>query len=85
MVRSSASGTWWERNVPSAGSPSTTFGPVQPFGVRSTIIGQRGRVWPPSSRARRWIAAISSSTSSSVAAISWCIVAGSSPSTKRGA
>jgi hypothetical protein len=29
--------------VPSAGRPSTSFGPVQPFGVRSTIIGQRGR------------------------------------------
>ena len=40
---SSASGTWCERNVPSAGRPSTSFGPVQPFGVRSTIIGQRGR------------------------------------------
>ena len=23
--------------------PSTNFGPVQPFGVRNTIIGQRGR------------------------------------------
>ena len=25
-------------------TPSTSFGPVQPFGDRSTIIGQRGRV-----------------------------------------
>ena len=29
--------------MPSAGLPSTSFGPVQPFGVRRTIIGQRGR------------------------------------------
>jgi hypothetical protein len=26
-------------------TPSTSFGPVQPLGVRSTIIGQRGRVF----------------------------------------
>ena len=54
----SASGTWWERNDPSAGSPSTSLGPVQPLGVRSTIIGQRGRAAsaacaPVDSRARR--------------------------------
>ena len=36
-------GTWCERNVPSTGRPSTTFGPVQPLGERKTIIGQRGR------------------------------------------
>ena len=24
------------------GLPSTNFGPVQPFGVRNTIMGQRG-------------------------------------------
>ncbi|KAI3473495.1 hypothetical protein Pfo_031622, partial [Paulownia fortunei] len=35
--------TWWARKVPSTRSPSTSCGPVQPFGVRSTIIGQRGR------------------------------------------
>ena len=39
---SSASGTWCERQVPSVFLPSTR-GPVQPFGVASTIIGQRGR------------------------------------------
>ena len=78
-----ASGTWCERQVPSTGTPSTSFGPVQPFGVRSTIIGQRGRARaPPSARASRWIAAISSSTASSVAASGWCIGAGSSPSTR---
>ena len=38
----SPSGTWCARNVPSIGMPSTTFGPVQPLGVRRTIIGQRG-------------------------------------------
>ena len=31
--------------------PSTSFGPVQPFGVRRTIIGQRGRPATPPSRA----------------------------------
>ncbi len=35
-----SSGTWWARNEPSIGLPSTTFGPVQPLGERSTIIGQ---------------------------------------------
>jgi hypothetical protein len=56
------------------------WGPVQPFGVRSTIIGQRGRVTSPSipGRGAGW-PSISSSTSSSVAAMSWCISAGSSP------
>jgi hypothetical protein len=29
--------------MPSTGRPSTTFGPVQPFGDFSTIIGQRRR------------------------------------------
>ncbi len=33
------SGTWWARHVPSTGRPSTCLGPVQPFGLRSTIIG----------------------------------------------
>ena len=44
LVRTSANGTWCERHVPSTGSPSTVFGPVQPFGVRKTIIGHRGRL-----------------------------------------
>ena len=41
-------------------TPSTTFGPVQPFGVRSTIAGQRGRarVAAPRARAASWIARI---------------------------
>ena len=39
----SATGTWCERNVPSICSPSMTFGPVHPFGLRRMIIGQRGR------------------------------------------
>ena len=49
VARRRASGTWCERHVPSTGRPSTSFGPVQPFGVRRTIIGQRGR----SARRRR--------------------------------
>ena len=56
LSRTSASGTWCERQVPSTGLPSTSFGPVQPFGVRRTIIGQRGRPGVPPLRARsRWI------------------------------
>ena len=39
----SEKGTWCERKVPSTGLPSTVLGPVQPLGVTSTIIGQRGR------------------------------------------
>ena len=37
-------------------SPSTSFGPVHPFGVRRTIIGQNGLVVLLSSRAAFWIA-----------------------------
>ena len=59
-----ASGT-----VPRSGSPSTSFGPVQPFGVRSTIIGHSGRVVERPARAAPRIAAISSSASSSAAAM----------------
>ena len=37
-------GTWWDFGTcPRPWLPSSSFGPVQPFGVRSTIIGQRGR------------------------------------------
>ena len=36
--------------VPSAGRPSTVFGPVHPFGVRSTIIGHRGHPDPADAR-----------------------------------
>ena len=57
MSRTSAIGTWCERHESSTGSPSTSFGPVQPFGVRRTIIGQRGRSARLAvSRALRWIA-----------------------------
>ena len=49
----SASGTWCERKEPSIWTPSTTFGPVQPLGVRSTIIGQRGRSVDRRARASR--------------------------------
>ena len=47
-----ASGTWWARKVPSIGWPSTSLGPVQPLGVRRTIIGQRGRSVAALARAR---------------------------------
>ena len=46
-VAGSESGTWCDRKVPSTCMPSTTFGPVQPFGELSTIIGQRGRSMLP--------------------------------------
>lgn len=50
--------------------PSTSFGPVHPLGVRSTIIGHRGRSTSSASSpaARSLMSAISSSTSSSSAA-----------------
>ena len=68
-TRRSAPGA--QRNVPSTGSPSTRFGPVQPFGVRSTIIGQRGRSRSPCARASLLdVAGSASMTRSSVAAIS---------------
>jgi hypothetical protein len=49
--RVSAKGTWCERQLPSVGLPSTSCGPVQPFGERSTIIGQRGRAGASRGRA----------------------------------
>ena len=58
------------------------FGPVQPLGERSTIIGQRGRSALPLLRAAFWRVRISRMAASSVAAMVWCIVSGSSPSTK---
>lgn len=42
------------RKVFSTGLPSASFGPVQPFGVRSTIIGHRGRCMKPLVRASPW-------------------------------
>jgi hypothetical protein len=44
-------GTWCARQYPSHFLPSISCGQVQPFGVRSTIIGQRGRVVTPFARA----------------------------------
>jgi hypothetical protein len=67
-------------------SPSTVFGPVQPFGLRSTIIGHGGGATNGSrARAAFWIARMRDNASSNAAAIAWCIVAGTSPSTKIGA
>ena len=37
---------------PRSALPSICFGPVQPFGVRSTIMGQSGRAWSAPRRAR---------------------------------
>ena len=51
MVAGSSTGTWWARQKSSTLCPSTSFGPVQPFGERSTIIGQRGRAVSPVERA----------------------------------
>ena len=68
--------SWWSRRpsqVPPTGRPSTIFGAVQPFGMRSTIIGQAGRRRVARAhRAASWISAMSSSTVSSVAASCWC-------------
>src|SRR2546430_1238913 len=61
-------GTWCERNVPSTGLPSTSFGPVHPLGVRRMIMGHRGRALNPLDRASSWIALILSSAVSRVAA-----------------
>ena len=55
-----------------------------PLGVRRTIIGQSGRFVKPFARASVLMRWISPMTVSSVAAISWCIACGSSPSTKYG-
>ena len=80
----SDSGTWCERKLPSIGRPSITFGPVQPLGESSTIIGQRGRAVLPLARASRWKALICSTAVSSAAAIAACIGAGSWPATNSG-
>jgi hypothetical protein len=88
LLASSPNGTWCERQCPSVFRPSTSRGPVQPFGLRSTITGQRGTT--PASRAasgpraRRWIAAIESSACASVCAIAGCMRAGSSLETNSG-
>jgi hypothetical protein len=64
--------------------PSTVAGPVHPFGVASTIIGQRGLNARRLLRAVSWITRMSSITRSSISAMSACIVRGSAPSTKNG-
>jgi hypothetical protein len=76
------SGTWCDRQVPVTRMPSTSSGPVHPFGLRSTIIGQRGRL--PSqlpSRAESWILRISAHAVAIAAATRWCMPGMSSPST----
>ena len=68
-------GTWWARQKPSTLWPSTSSGPVQPLGERRTIIGQRAvDVALPLARALLWMARISSTHCSSVAAIAWCML-----------
>jgi hypothetical protein len=42
FVTGSRMGIWWARQEPSTLWPSTFLGPVQPLGVRRTIMGQRG-------------------------------------------
>ena len=84
FVRTSSSGTWCARQVPSTGLPSTNFGPVQPFGVRITSIGHIGRVASFLSRAFFWIVRTSATISSITAAMPLCMVIGSSPSRKYG-
>ena len=71
LVCVSDSGTWCDRQVSSTFLPSTSLGPVQPFGVRRMIIGHSGRPVSPSSRAARWIAAIWSNASSNAVASCW--------------
>ena len=66
------------------GSPSTSFGPVQPFGDLKTTMGQRGRVLSFLSRALACIFLMLSITVSKACAMSWCMVSGSSPATKYG-
>jgi len=81
-----ATGTWCARQKSSTFLPSTSFGPVHPFGLRRMIIGQRG-AWPEAApeRASSWIARIMSVARSIASAISRCIASGSLPSTKIGA
>ena len=84
LSRTSENGTWCERQEPSTLRPPISFGPVQPFGARKTIMGQRGRSAFPLSRAFFQMPRISATIASSVAAIFWCIVSGSDPSTNQG-
>gem|GEM_PF-6296848 len=75
-----ASGTWCDRKVPSTGTPSTLPGPVHPLGLRRMTTGQRAR---SGLRAAR-MAAMRSKAASRVAAIAWCMLSGSEPSTSSG-
>ena len=85
VLATSASGIWCARQKPSTLWPSTFRGAVQPLGLRRTIIGQRGRIALPAARGLFLDACrISSTQCSSVAAIAWCMLAGSLPSTKYG-
>ena len=77
-------GTWCDRQLPSAGLPSTVFGPLHPFGLRRMIIGQRGSNPPCPARACCWIRRIASNARSIAAASAWCIAAGSEPATSIG-
>jgi hypothetical protein len=63
--------------------PSTSFGPVQPLGERSTIIGHARPLCRRLARAALDGADLADHRSS-VAAIAWCISCGISPSTKCG-
>ncbi|MNW53391.1 hypothetical protein D3C74_309510 [compost metagenome] len=64
MSRALASGTWCERQESSVFLPSMDLGPVQPLGVRNTIMGQNGRSSLPAA-ASALIRAMWLSTSSS--------------------
>lgn len=69
FVRTSVIGTWWDRQKPAKKCLPSFRGPVQPLGVRITIIGHFGRKGLPDSRACFWYALISSTHFSIVAAI----------------
>ena len=84
--RAFATGTWCERQKSSTFLPSTSFGPVQPFGLRSTIIGQRGRSSRPLGAARLVLdrARCGRTPCRACRPCSRCMSAGSLPSTKNG-
>ena len=82
VSRAFESGTWWERQLFSAGWPSISAGQVQPLGERRIIMGQRGRLISRFNPAWRLISRISPITFSITLAMRWCISSGSSPSTK---
>jgi hypothetical protein len=77
-------GTWCDLQKPSTLCPSISRGAVHPFGVRRTIMGHRARRATPVLRASCWAARISRTHFSNVAAIAWCMLFGSDPSTKYG-